>query len=119
MTHQAAQTFAHHWLTAWNSHDLDAIMDFYADDVSFNSPFVTEMGIDPKGNIAGKENLRPYFRAALDRNTTLHFDLQQVFAGSHSVVMYYTRMNKSLAAEFVELDKAGKIIRSRSHYAPL
>lgn len=119
MNRQQAEAFAQQWLSAWNSHDINAIMDLYADDVDFNSPFVTEMGIDIAGHISGKEQLRTYFKAALDKNPGLHFDLQHILAGSHSVVMVYKRMNKSLAAEFVELNKDNKIQRSRSHYAPI
>ncbi len=30
--------FAQEWLNAWNSHDLEAIMAHYAEDVIFYSP---------------------------------------------------------------------------------
>lgn len=35
-----AETFAKEWLAAWNSHNLDSIMDHYSPNVEFTSPFV-------------------------------------------------------------------------------
>lgn len=113
-----AEQFVKQWISAWNNHDIAAIMKHYADNVDFNSPFISEMGIDVNGFITNKNELKNYFEKALQKNPELHFDLLHILAGSHSVVMFYKRMNKSLAAEYVELDENNKIIRSRSHYAP-
>jgi hypothetical protein len=74
------------------------------------------MGIDANGSITNKNELRKYFEKALQKNTELHFDLLHILVGSHSVVMFYKRMNKSFAGEYVELNENNKIIRSRSHY---
>ncbi|HEX5049396.1 MAG TPA: nuclear transport factor 2 family protein, partial [Gammaproteobacteria bacterium] len=38
ITQDFAQTFAHEWIDAWNSHDLDRILSHYADDFVMSSP---------------------------------------------------------------------------------
>ena len=38
MDHESARRFAGHWLEAWNSHDLDAVLSHCSDDVVFSSP---------------------------------------------------------------------------------
>jgi len=112
-----AERFAEQWITAWNNRDIEAIMECYADDIDFNSPFISEMGIDVNGYITNKDELKKYFEKALQKNPELHFELLHILAGSHSIVMFYKRMNKSLAGEYVELNENNKIIRSRSHYS--
>lgn len=116
MEKEIAEQFAKQWTNSWNNHNLEAIMEHYADSVDFNSPFIRELGIDENGNINNKTELRKYFEKALQKHPELHFDLIHVLAGSHSLVMFYKRLNKSYAGEFVELNENGKVIRSRSHY---
>lgn len=110
------QELATTWLSAWNAHDLEAIMSLYADDIVFNSPFVKKHGINDSGDIQGKKELRSYFQGALTANPHLRFDIQHIFYGSRSLVLFYIRMNTRAAAEFLELDGSGKIKLSRSHY---
>lgn len=112
-----AEQFVAQWIAAWNNQDIEAIMVLYADDIDFNSPFVAEMGIDVNGAIANKKDLRAYFEKALQKNPALHFDLRHILVGSHSIVMFYKRMNKNFAAEYIEFNNDGVIIRSRSHYS--
>jgi len=38
ITENQAIAFAEHWVQAWNSHDLDAIVSHYEDDVVLVSP---------------------------------------------------------------------------------
>jgi ketosteroid isomerase-like protein len=43
LDHQRARRFAETWYAAWNSHDLAAILDHYADDVKMASPLVSRL----------------------------------------------------------------------------
>ena len=38
MDERQARELASHWIQAWNSHDLDAIMEHYKDEVLLTSP---------------------------------------------------------------------------------
>jgi ketosteroid isomerase-like protein len=43
LTEREAREFAHRWIRAWNSHDLDAIMSHYELDVVLVSPAAVEI----------------------------------------------------------------------------
>ena len=115
-TSQAAE-FAHHWISAWNSHDLDAIMEHYAEDLEFYSPMVAGLKFNDQGKITQKTELRSYFQIGLNAYPELHFELHSVFAGIHSVVIQYTSVKGRLASEVFELDAAEKVVRVLCHYA--
>ena len=38
MDHVTARAFVNSWVTAWNAHDLDAVLTHFADNVTFRSP---------------------------------------------------------------------------------
>ena len=44
----AAEAFAAHWIEAWNSHDIDAILSHYVDDVEFLSPLAMAEWLDSR-----------------------------------------------------------------------
>jgi hypothetical protein len=46
-----ARAHAESWVSAWNAHDLDAIVALYADEVEFRSPFVVTRRVDPQGRL--------------------------------------------------------------------
>jgi hypothetical protein len=116
---QMASHLAEDWIDAWNRHDLGAIMSHYADNISFWSPIIiTRMGI-VDGHIAGKDNLQAYFSKGLERNRNLHFKLHNVFLGTNSLVIHYSRENGVEATEIVVIDElSGKVIEARAHYNP-
>jgi ketosteroid isomerase-like protein len=108
--------FAQAWVDAWNSHDLEAIMEHYADDVVFYSPFIQKLNNDPTGRIQGKEGLRAYFAKGLEAYPDLHFELYHVLEGIQSAVLYYKSVNNRLSAEMMVLNEAGKVVEVRAHY---
>jgi hypothetical protein len=109
--------FAQEWLQAWNSHQLDAIMSHYAEEVVFYSPFIIKINNDPAGHLRGKTALQAYFSKALTAYPDLHFDLIQVLEGVHSVVLYYRSVGDRLSAEMMVLNDEGKVVEVRAHYA--
>ena len=38
-----AKQFATEWISAWNAHDLDAILSHYVDDFEMSSPVMVQM----------------------------------------------------------------------------
>jgi ketosteroid isomerase-like protein len=44
-----AREFAAAWYAAWNAHDLEAILEHYADDVEMSSPLVAALTGEPGG----------------------------------------------------------------------
>ncbi|CAN5292636.1 hypothetical protein BH23CHL1_BH23CHL1_19900 [soil metagenome] len=108
-----AQRIAEEWISAWNRHDLDAIVDHYAGDiVSFSPLSVTRLGI-PDGKIEGKERLRSYFAGGLEAAGNLHFELQRVLSGVEGMAIYYVRENGQHVADVMTLNDAGKVTTAR------
>ena len=116
MTKDAALDLANHWVAAWNSHNLDAILLHYDDAIELTSPIAAQLLGLPDGKIVGKANLRAYFQRGLDAYPELHFKLEDVLSGLNSVVLYYTNQKGTRTAEFMELSATGKVARVVANY---
>jgi ketosteroid isomerase-like protein len=112
----AARAFADGWYAAWNAHDLDAILEHYADDVDLSSPLVAGLAGDPGGRLVGKEALRRYFAAGLERYPDLRFEPLELFVGVDSLVLRYVSVGGRPSAEVVFLGDDGKVHRYVAHY---
>jgi ketosteroid isomerase-like protein len=112
-----AQRFARDWYAAWNAHDLERILSHYADDVEMASPLVAVLTGQAEGTIVGKEALRAYFAAGLERYPRLQFEPLELFVGVSSLVLQYISAGGQPAAEVVFLNEEGKIARYVGHYA--
>ena len=67
MTKDEAWTLANHWLSAWNAHDLDLIMEHYEDAVELTSPVAAQLLGSTDGKVVGRQDLRAYFQRGLER----------------------------------------------------
>jgi len=113
---QFAERFAHDWIEAWNSHDLDRILAHYTDDFEFSSPKIVELMGEPTGTLTGKDAIRPYWARALARTPDLTFTLRTVLTGIDSIVLYYEGAAGRLAAEVFEFGDHALVRRSSAHY---
>ena len=108
--------FAQEWLHAWNSHDLNKIMDHYSENIDFVSPIIQQMQVNAAGKITNKKDLRDYFSKALKKYPDLHFEFYHELKGADSIVLVYESMNNSLSAEYMEQNSEGKVTKVRAHY---
>ena len=115
-TESEARKFAPEWIAAWNSHDLEAILSHYDENVLLTSPVAAKLLNDPSGTVRGKAALREYFRRGLEAYPDLRFELQDVMFGLASVVLCYKNQKGTRTAEFMEFGKNGKIIRVVANY---
>ena len=113
---ETANQFATVWIDSWNAHDIERIMDHYADDVEFTSPFVVKLLNEPSGTISGKDYLRKYFERALDSYPELRFELLNVLTGADSVTLVYRSVNNLTAAEVMQFNNA-KVYKVLAHYS--
>lgn len=111
-----ARVFAHEWVDAWNSHNLDRIMSHYAADFQMTSPFIAKLMNESTGTIKGKENVRAYWDKALKRIPDLHFELIEVLSGVDSITLYYHAVLGKRAAEVLFFNADGKVSRGIAHY---
>ncbi len=111
------EAFAHRWITAWNSHDLDAIMSHYDAGVVLISPAAAKILDDPAGTVEGEAALRSYFKHGLGLYPNLYFELLDVMYGLSSIVLCYKNQKGTRTAEFMEFGKNGQIIRVVANYS--
>lgn len=117
MTEQEAMEFAQEWIAAWNSHDIDAIVSHYAEDVVLTSPVAAKLLEDPSGTVRGTNALRSYFTRGLQLVPTLKFEFIEVMFGLSSIVVCYKNQRGTKTAEFMEFDKTGKVVRVVANYS--
>jgi len=117
MDEPTAEQFAREWYAAWNAHDLDAILGHYAADVEMTSPLVSQLTGGAEGKIVGKDALRAYFAAGLEKYPELRFEPLGVFVGVDSLVLHYLSINGRASAEVIHLNDESKIDRYTAHYA--
>lgn len=112
-----ANRFADAWLSAWNAHDLDRILEHYADDFEMNSPLIVKrMGI-PEGRLQGKLKIREYWSGAFKVYPDLKFILKDVLFGVSSITIYYTGATGGSVAETFLFDNKGKVVKAYANYA--
>ena len=108
---------AQEWIAAWNAHDLERILDHYADDVELVSPLVDRLLGPRGGRVRGKEALRAYFARGLAAYPALRFDFVRLYTGVRSCVVEYHSLNGLRTAELMEFDDRGKVRRVLAHYS--
>jgi|SRR5579863_1824604 len=109
VSQEKAENIAHGWIQAWNSHDLDAIMAHYAEEVEFTSPLAISLMGSASGTLKGKPALRSYFRQGLQSYVDLKFELEQVMAGVGGLVVCYRSVKGMPAVEVMLLNQEGKV----------
>ena len=117
MTREEAWKFAHHWVAAWNAHNLELILTHYEDTVELTSPVAAQLFGTPEGKVVGKTDLGAYFQRGLAAYPDLRFALENVFWGVNSVVLCYANQRGTRSAEFMELSASGKVVRVVANYS--
>ena len=110
MTEDEARAFAHEWIEAWNSHDLDRILSHYAAEIVLLSPgALRRVG---NGRIEGIAALRAYSGKVLAAEPHLAFVLDAVRVGFSCLTILYRNHRGQSGAETCEFGPDGTIIRS-------
>ena len=117
LTPKYSAPFAAGWIDAWNSRDLERILKHYARDIEFTSPFVSQMLNSDNNTVRGMALLRIYFTRALNAYPDLQFTLRRVYSGAQSLVIEYQGVSDRLAAELMEFNDSGLVVRANAHYA--
>ena len=106
-----ANEFAKDWVHAWNSHDLERILNHYDDEALLSSPVALQL-LNGDGTVRGKGALREYFLRGLKAYPDLKFDLIDALWGTETIVIYFfNNVRGSKTAEVMLLNPAGKIRR--------
>lgn len=108
-------TFAAEWCAGWNARDLDRILSFFHEDVTFSSPVAASLFPESHGTLRGKAALRSYWEEGLRRIPDLHFTVEAVFSGVGSLVILY-RNQKGVRVSEVLLFSAGLVREGHGNY---
>lgn len=111
-----AQQFAKIWIEAWNSHDMNAILNHYSEDIEITTPMIKMALGEGDGSLKGKEAVADYWRRALDKMPDLHFELYDVTEGVGSVALYYKSVMDKKAVEVMFFNEEGKVNKMFAHY---
>jgi len=111
------QEFSTQWLTAWNAHDVEAVLAHFADDVVFSSPVAARVIPGSRGVIRGKDALRGYWTHALGLVPDLRFELLGVYTGVGSIVINYRNQRGGLVNEVLVFDDDGLVSEGHGTYA--
>tara|TARA_R110001592_G_scaffold363279_1_gene683034 strand:+ start:8359 stop:8706 length:348 start_codon:yes stop_codon:yes gene_type:complete len=111
-----AQKFAKKWIEAWNSHNLDAILDHYSCDIEITTPMIKMAAGIESGSLKGKESVAAYWSKALVKLPDLQFELLEVTVGVDSVALYYKSVMNKRAIEVMFFDAGGKVNRMYALY---
>ncbi|ROS31341.1 nuclear transport factor 2 family protein [Cellulomonas sp. PhB150] len=107
--------FAAAWVHAWNSHDVEAVLAHFADDVVFTSPVAARVLPETGGVLRGKDALREYWTLGLTLIPDLHFTVEQVFAGIDVLVIAY-RNQRGNAVDEVLRFADGLVVEGHGTY---
>ena len=116
MTSQQAAEFARAWVAAWNAHDLDAVLSHYTDDFEMSSPFIRSIAGAENGTLKGKDNVRAYWSAALQKMPDLTFELLELYHGAGTICIRYKSVLGLIAVETFQFNEAGRVSRAMAHY---
>jgi ketosteroid isomerase-like protein len=105
------------WIAAWNSHDLDRVLEFYTDDFEMSSPHIVSIVGEPSGTLQSKAAVRAYWEKALTLFPDLRFTLETLYTGANSALICYTNQAGRRCGEMLFFNDEGKCFRSAAHYA--
>ncbi|MFE5210580.1 nuclear transport factor 2 family protein [Streptomyces sp. NPDC056600] len=108
MDHAAARLWTDSWVTAWNAHDLDALLAHFTEDVTFRSPVAAQL-LGGDGVMRGKEALRAYWTEGLRRIPDLRFEVVGSYVGVDCLVVNYRNQRGGLVNEVLIFD--GPLVR--------
>jgi ketosteroid isomerase-like protein len=116
---QTPKDIAGKWLAAFNAHNLENLLALYDEDAVHFSPKLKARQPSTGGYVKGKPAMEAWWKDALERLPSLHYDLVLLTANDDRVFMEYTRQVEGEAdmsvAEVLEI-KEGKIIASRVYH---
>ncbi|CAB9520695.1 expressed unknown protein [Seminavis robusta] len=118
MTYDLASTLAKEWIAAWNRREtMDSFLDSRLDDnVELISPFVPKL--TGQQSLQGRDSLKQYFVAVLEKYPKLHFELQDVLTGKDSVALYYRSVNNAKECVVMFVNEQGQIYKLINHSRP-
>jgi len=116
MTPEQAKAYARGWVQAWNAHDLERILNHYAENIVFRSPYIEAIVGNETAVIRSKEGLRRYWSAALQKYPDLHFEFERVYVSEDAITIAYLNNRAGSVAETLVFGPDGRICEGLAAY---
>lgn len=117
MTIEFAQDFAKEWISAFNAHDLERVLSHYTEDFTIKTPIAARLLNLEDGVVSGKEQVRAYWKFALEKMPDLHFELLDILVGMDGLTLYYLNTGTGKkTAEVMTFDKRGMVYQVAAYY---
>lgn len=115
----AMSEFASAWIRAWNSNNLEELLSHYQEAVVFTSP--RAQTVTGTALIRGKDALRAYWGAAIQRATSRHFTLERIIWDPECSELVIVYLNETTAArvracEIFRFDADGRVAEGEALY---
>lgn len=110
------QEFANNWLAAWNSKDIEKIIEFYSDEIVLVSPIVKNLTGYQDGIIIKKSEIKDMWLKVFQQIPELQYSLVAVVVGIDSLTIHYTSSLCDMVADVLKFDRDWKIIKSCTYY---
>jgi ketosteroid isomerase-like protein len=115
-----SKTIAQAWFEAFNSHDLERLLQLYHEHAEHYSPKLKIRQPETNGLIKGKTALRAWWQDAFQRLPSLRYEVLNLIADDRQVFMEYIRHvegEENLGVgEVLEIER-GKIKASRVYHS--
>jgi len=116
MTLEEAKHFAKNWISAWNRHDIDAVLSHYTDDFEMTTPMIQRVLGIGSGTLKGKTAIGDYWRTAINKIPDLKFSIIEVTSGVRSVSIYYNAVLGKRAVETFFFNDEGLVYKAFANY---
>jgi len=118
ITAEFAKQYSNEWIDAWNSHDLERILSHYTDNFTIESPMALRLFPESNGVIAGKNNVRNYWKLGLEKIPDLKFEIIDVLTGVNTLTIYYTNTaTNRKTVEVMCFDRNKKVNKVIANYS--
>lgn len=111
----ACEDIGRRWIEAWNSRDLERVLALYDDEAEMSSPAIIKLGLNPTGQLKGKDRLRAYWSRALASLPNLHFELLDLSVSPDSVIVRYVNERGNTVCEYLRFNGEGRIVQGSAN----
>jgi len=111
-----AKQIAEKWISAFNEHDINKLLDLYDNDAQHYSPRIEKEKPETRGWIKGKQELRKWWQGSFERLVGLRYILKDLTSNKNKIFIEYIRevtgQKDEYVMEYLSI-KNGLIIESR------
>jgi hypothetical protein len=102
MTNEDVKLFSKRWTEAWSSHDLEAIMALFSDELENTTPIIRRLYGIENGTLKGKPENEKFWKTLLEKYPDAQLSALEVWEGINVVAIhwhFYTQYSPTQGAK--------------------